>query len=390
MRYMLLILLSGLLNAHVQAEQGDIKVEAPTESSETGLLFASQAERRIAFRNIAQLAPTRKIEAGASPYPLMSKPIDLADVGYVVDGKDFRLSDFLGADELMGLIVVKDDEILLEHYPDDMSASNVWVSFSVTKSVSSMLIGAAIQDGYIQSVDEPVVHYLPRLRGTSYEHSTIRHVLNMASGVRWNEDYADPESDVAKAGAANGLALISYLATLAVDEEPGKKFNYNTGETNLVGEILRAAIGNNASTYLTHKIWQPFGMEQDANWMLGVEGGGELGGCCISATLRDYARLGVFALRDGQLLDGTRVLPEGWMQESTSPSAGSPGYGYLWWLFEEGYSALGIFGQRIRVFPDDGIVIAVHSNAAAAVDTPYHVHQHHVVNAIRDHLVLQE
>ena len=121
------------------------------------------------------------------------------------------------------------------------------------------------------------------------------------------------------------------------------------------------------------------------DWMLGVAGGGELGGCCISATLRDYARLGVFALNEGQLPDGTRVLPENWMRESTAPSEG---YGYLWWLFEPGYSALGIFGQRIRVFPDDGIVIAVQSNATAAVDTPYHAHQHFVVNAIRDHLAV--
>lgn len=384
MRHLMLFMFFGFLSTGLCAEEAANEQEA----SEPGLLFAPQADRRVAFRSIAQIAPTRNIEAGASPYPLVSSPMDLSDVRYEVDGQGFTLADYLADNALMGMIVVRDDEILLEHYAEDMTETSIWVSFSVTKSVSSMLIGAAIQDGYIESVDEPVVHYLPRLRGTSYEQSTIRHVLNMASGVRWNEDYADPESDVARAGAANGLALVSYLATLPVDAEPGKKFNYNTGETNLVGEILRAAIGNNASTYLTSKIWQPFGMEHDANWMLGTPGGGELGGCCISATLRDYARLGVFALNGGRLRDGTQVLPDNWMQESTTPSEGSEGYGYLWWLFEEGYSALGIFGQRIRVFPDDGIVIAVHSNATAAVDTPYHVHQRHVVNAIRDYLIL--
>lgn len=383
MPQLLIVLFSVFLNTALMAEDPTVQAEA----AETSLLFASPAERRVMFRSIAQIAPSRKIEAGASPYPLESKPMDLGDVTFALEGKKFTLSDFLTEDAVMGMIVVKDDNILLEHYAEDMTEESVWVSFSVTKSLSSMLIGAAIQDGYIQSVDEPVVHYLPRLRGTSYENSTIRHVLNMASGVRWNEDYADPESDVSKAGADNGLTLVSYLADLPIDAEPGKKFNYNTGETNLVGEILRSAIGNNASTYLTHKIWQPFGMEFDANWMLGVAGGGELGGCCISATLRDYARLGVFALNDGQLRDGTRVLPENWMHDSTTPSEGYEGYGYLWWLFDPGYSALGIFGQRIQVFPDDGIVIAVQSNATAAVDTLYHAHQHLVVNAIRDHLL---
>ncbi len=382
MPQLLFVFLSALLGHAVLAADGADQPEA----SETSLLFASQAERRVAFRSIAQVAPTRKIKAGSSPYRLEAKPMDLGDVTYDVGDESFTLKEFLTDNAVMGMIVVKDDMILLEHYAEDMTEESVWVSFSVTKSVSSMLIGAAIQDGFIKSVDEPVVHYLPRLRGTSYENSTIRNVLNMASGVRWNEDYTDPESDVSKAGADNGLALVSYLAELPVDAEPGKKFNYNTGETNLVSEILRSAIGNNASTYLTHKIWQPFGMEFDANWMLGVAGGGELGGCCISATLRDYARLGVFALNEGQLPDGTRVLPENWMRESTAPSEGYEGYGYLWWLFEPGYSALGIFGQRIRVFPDDGIVIAVQSNATAAVDTPYHAHQHFVVNAIRDHL----
>ena len=99
-----------------------------------------------------------------------------------------------------------------------------------------------------------------------------------------------------------------------------------------MGEILRSAIGNNASTYLSHKIWQPFGMENDASWMTGSVGGGETGGCCINATLRDYARLGLFAMSGGELEDGTRVLPDNWMAESVIPSKGLEAYGYLWWL----------------------------------------------------------
>ena len=352
-----------------------------------GLLFLSQEDRRIVFRNAPSRAPTRFIEAGDETYPLAETPLELEQVSYAVDGEMYRLADYLRDPAHVGLIVVKDGNILLEEYSAGNDEDSVWISFSVTKSVTSMLIGAAIQDGFIASVDEPVVDYLPRLRGTSYERASIRNVLNMASGVRWNEDYADPTSDVAQAGAANGTRLAGYLAELPSAGEPGGIFNYNTGETNLIGEILRAAIGNNASTYLAHKIWRPFGMEFDAWWSLGRAGGGELGGCCISATLRDYARLGIFAMNGGRLRDGTRVLPEGWMEESTRPSSGNEGYGYLWWLFGDGsYAARGIFGQLIRIFPEDGLVIAVHGNAEAAVGTMFHKHQQAAVEAIRDYL----
>jgi len=282
---------------------------------------------------------------------------------------------------------VQGGDVVYEHYAPGNDQSSRWVSFSVTKSLTSMLIGAAIKDGYINSVDDKVVDYLPRLRNSAYEAASIADVLHMASGVAWDETYSNPESDVAKAGGLNGIELTRYLRDLPNEAEPGTKFNYNTGETNLVGEILRSAIGNNAATYLSHKIWQPFGMEAEANWILGGPGAGELGGCCISATLRDYARVGLFALADGKLADGTQVLPEGWMAESTIPSQGFAGYGYLWWLFDEGaYAALGIFGQQIMIDPKNDLVIALHSNAPAAVNTDYHRHIEAAIDAIRRRL----
>jgi len=310
-------------------------------------------------------------------------PRDLRGLTYTVDGTRYTVADFLAHESSIGVIAVQDGDVVLEYYAPGNDATDPWVSFSVTKSVTSMLLGAAIHDGFIESVDEPAVHYLPRLRGTSYEGASIEDVLNMASGVAWNEDYADPRSDVALAGALNGLELQNYLGTLPRRHEPGTVFNYNTGETNLVGEILRSAIGNNASTYLNTKIWQPFGMEHDASWVISGPGAGELGGCCISASLRDYARIGLFALRGGVLPDGTRVLPEDWMQRSTRPSRGSDGYGYLWWLYDGNYAARGIFGQHIRIDPSRDLVIAVHSNAPAAVATPYHAHLDAAVDAIR-------
>jgi CubicO group peptidase (beta-lactamase class C family) len=233
-----------------------------------------------------------------------------------------------------------------------------------------MLVGAAIEDGYIKSVDEKVTDYLPRLQGSSYAAATIRNIMQMSSGVLWNEDYADPQSDVATVDW-NTLRLFETLGSKPRAAEPGEVFNYNTAETNLVGTLLRSAIGNNLSTYLSEKIWQPFGMEADANWQLTEPGGGEFGGCCISATLRDYGRIGLFALHttlhDGRLADGSQVLPERWMAESTSSSKGFAGYGYLWWLTETGnFEAKGIFGQGIHINQSERVVIALHSARALA------------------------
>ena len=368
-----------LLPATTLGEETPAELRPPTEN----LLFLPQAERRVAFAQIDALAPTRTIHAPERALTLPSSEAAFPDVNYSLDGETHALTAFLERESLMGLIVIQGGEVLLEHYAPDHGPEARWVSFSVSKSVTSMLIGAAIHDGYIPNVDVPVAAYLPRLRETPYASATIRHVLNMASGVAWNEDYADPASDVSRAGAANGIGLVAYLADLPAAHAPGEVFNYSTGETNLVGEILRAAIGNNASTYLEHRIWQPFGMESDATWLLGAPGGGETGGCCVSATLRDYARLGLFAMGGGVLADGSRVLPEDWMMASTTASPAAPFYGYLWWLGDDdAFDAQGIFGQRIHIDPARELVIAMHSNAPAAVGSDYHRHQAAVLGAI--------
>ena len=139
-----------------------------------------------------------------------------------------------------------------------------------------MLVGAAIKDGYIESVNEKVTDYLPRLKNSPYNQATIRNLMQMSSGVQWNEDYSDPESDVNSA-TWETRSLYEYLRHKPRDVAPGTIFNYNTAETNLLGTLLRSAIGNNLSTYLSNKIWRPFGMSSDANWMLVEPGGGEDG-----------------------------------------------------------------------------------------------------------------
>ena len=349
----------------------------------TGMLFWEQEHQVVGYRNTDRIFDTRTIEAGGPAYALDSAPRDFSGVTYEVEGTTYTLDDYVRDKRVAGLLVVKDDQILLERYELGNTADSRWISFSIAKSVVSMLIGAAIKDGYIQSVDEPITTYLPLLAGGGYDGVSIEDVLQMASGVRWNEDYADPNSDVANSPRGN-LALLRYMQSHEREAEPGLQFNYNTGETNLAGALLRAAIGNNLSTYLSHKIWKPFGMEADANWMLHEAAGGELGGCCISATLRDYARIGLFAMRGGELPDGTRVLPDDWMQQSTSPSRGFEGYGYLWWLRGGAYAGIGIFGQLLFIDPVERIVIVTHSAWPTAVGRELGEHRWALVSALAD------
>mgnify|MGYP001161556207 FL=1 len=377
---------TATLESVIEKYRADVVLESGG-SAEASPLFMSQAERRIAFAHFDVLYPTRVIRGSGVASPLPGAAVDLSGVSFNANETDMTVADLLESEYLMGLLVVQGGKVLMEHYAADHGADVPWVTFSVTKSVTSLLIGAAIHEGYIDSVADPIVKYLPRLAGSEYGESRVQDILQMASGIAWNEDYEDSESDVARAAALNGVALTDYLAQLPRVAPPGTRFNYNTVESNLLGEVLRSAIGMNAAPYLSQKIWQPMGMQSDANWLLSLPEDRETGGCCISATLRDYARLGLLALADGVLPDGTRILPEGWMAASTAPSQGYEGYGYKWWLDADGrYGAYGIFGQTIAIDPEAQLVIAVHSNAQAASGSAYGQELEAALAAISEHL----
>lgn len=340
-------------------------------------------ERRLrAFSDYAGTFPTRAVRAGGRAYPLPRAPRDLPAVSYDLDGKRYDLDDFVRETRVAGLIVVHGGRVLHERYELGNDASTLWVGYSVAKSVVSLLYGAAIDEGYLESLNDPVVRYLPRLAGGAYDRVSVEQLLQMSSGVGWDEDYEDPEADVSQSPIAI-LPFLDYMRDLPTAAPAGARFNYSTGETSLAGAVLRAAIGNNLATYLTHRIWRPFGMEADANWMIGAPGGAEYGGCCISATLRDYARIGLFALTGGTAPDGRRLLPDGWMARSTAPAETYPGYGYFWWLRPDGaYYAAGIFGQMIWIDPRSETVIAIHSAWPRATDTGLSAHRWALVEAI--------
>ena len=324
-------------------------------------LFWTPEQQVAGYRNMDKVAPTRPVPAGGNSYPL---PVELQDLGSVeitTDDRKIAVDAFVREGNVAGLIVVKNGTVVYERYELGNTTESRWLSYSVAKSVTSLLVGAAIKDGYIESVDEAVTDYLPRLRDSSYDDATLRQLLQMSSGVEWTEVYDDLQSDINNVTWPT-LELYEYLRNKPRAAAPGVRYNYNTAETNLVGTLLRSAIGNNLSTYLSEKIWKPFGMEYDAYWVLSEDGGGEFGGSSLNATLRDYARIGLFAMRNGVLRNGEAVLPDGWMAESTMPSADFAEYGYLWWLHDNGaHAAAGIFGQGIYINPKEQLVVAIHS-----------------------------
>lgn len=382
---LILLVFTGLLALSAQADQQrwlDPAEDLQNLPQNGNLLTWQGDDQIVAYRNLDRLMPVRTIPSGGNVLTLPEQLRDFASLRYEVDGESHSLKDYLDHNAVAGLLVLKDGNILLEHYGFGNDESSRWVTFSVAKSVVSMLTGAAVKDGYIQSIDDKVTDYLPQLKGSSYDRVSIRDMLQMASGVEWNEDYADPKSDVSNI-PENVLKMFDFLGSKGRAAAPGEKFNYNTGESNLAGAVLRAAIGNNLATYLSHKIWKPFGMEADAHWLTHQEGHGERGGCCISATLRDYGRLGLFAMNGGQLPDGTRVLPKNWMDESTRPSKGNEGYGYLWWLNDDqSYRALGIFGQSIYINPEKDLVVVSLGAWKTAVGESYSAHREGFLKAV--------
>lgn len=327
------------------------------------------------FRNIDRLFPTRIVRSGANIRDLPVSDSPLTGFSYTADDKSYDLYDVLSLNRVSGILILKDGKIVFEKYLLGNAPDTRWMSMSVVKSMTAMLIGAAVQDGYIDSIDDPIVRYLPRFKGTAYDGVTVRQVLQMTSGVAWNETYTDPTSDrrrmlEAQIGQRAG-DILDLMAALPRAAEPGTRWNYSTGETHVAGALVRAATGKSVADYLSEKIWSKAGMQADANWWLESPDGLEVGGSGLSATLRDYARFGLFMLEDG-VIDGDRVLPEGWMADAGTPKivdGKKVEYGYMLWpLHGNSYAAIGIFGQFVFVDPDKNLVVAMWSAQSKPVD----------------------
>jgi len=353
------------LSASVNAQEA-----ATAESvipTDLNILMWTQEQRDFAFPRMEELAPVHTISNGETVLELPQG--DALDVAIEIDGVSWTLDDYLADQRAGGMVVIHNGAIRLERYRMGADSDTRWTSFSVAKSFTSTLVGAAIVDGHIGSLDDAVTTYIPELVGSGYDGVTVLQLLTMTSGVRWDESYTDPNSDVSQFNLVTPEPdvdpIVTYMRRLEREAEPGTRWQYNTGETNLIGVVVANAVGMSLADYLSQEIWSTFGMAHDAEWIVNA-GGNEIAGCCISASVRDYARFGLFVLGDGMIGD-ERIVPEAWYEAAGTRQAdyGVPGrgYGYQWWTFDDGsFAAQGIFGQGIFIDPNRNLVIASNGN----------------------------
>ncbi len=316
-------------------------------------------------RAMSEALPTRTVSRGGPISALPESSRDLEAVTYEYDGSRHAFSEFLARNHTQGIVVLHRGALVFEKYFEDADDGSRFTSWSVAKSFTATLVGIALAEGRIRSLDDTLEQYVPALRETAYAGVTIDQALRMRSGVAFTEEYTDGGSDIATYMQSSVIEQFGSADLLAAGfpraADPGSVFNYNTAETQILGWLVREVTQQSHSAYLEEKLWRPLGMEHDAAIVLDRPGpdGVEMAGCCLNASLRDWARLGQLYLQNG-LWRGKRLLAEDWVARSTSPDAeGDAFYGYQWWLLGEGrYSAQGVHGQFIFVDPAHDLVVA--------------------------------
>lgn len=327
----------------------------------------------LTFQHMNQMFATRTTAAGDRVWPLETSAADIGD-SFKFEGRDLSLKDFLEATATNALVVLKDGKIVYEEYRNTSSPETRFMSYSMAKSILATMVGLAVEDGKIKSLDDRVVDYLPDWEGTAYANVKIIDLLHMRSGIDWLEVY-EFGSDTQLTKVHDG-SLVGYKfrwCDYAKDNaktgvEPGSAFNYSTLDTSVLGCVLEKAVGMKGANYLSEKIWQPAGMEADGYYILDgtEEVGREFFGAGFNARARDFARFGLMMLNGGKA-NGEQVVPASWVQASTAPApenepekgSGELGYGYQWWTIPgtSSYSAIGLFNQFIFVDPPSKTVI---------------------------------
>ncbi|MGD0103881.1 MAG: serine hydrolase domain-containing protein [Rhodopila sp.] len=327
--------------------------------------------------------PHRVIRRGAAVRPLPPHARSLSDLTFEMSDLQVSLSDYMARRRTDGLLILKRGEIALERYGIGGGPESRGTSHSTAKSITSTLVGAALHDGAIGSLDDRCDLYLPQLRGSAYEGVTVRNAMRMCSGVAWS-DTDDGEADAGRLRQAlvsrQPGSILDLLCTLPRTHPQGAVFNYSTVESCLLGALVAAATGRTLADYCAETIWGPAGMEADGYWALEAEGGLEFGGAGVSACLRDVGRFGQLVLEDGEAFSGRRLLPPGWRDLAGQPDSAATafgrlmpgsraGYGYQWWALPHGptgihagaFVAIGACGQYIYVNPAEQVVIAIQS-----------------------------
>lgn len=325
------------------------------------------------FRSLDQWFDSRKVAAGSA---VSSFDYDLQDLpsSYVYKGHTKDVGQFIDETHTTGLVVTRNGSIVYEEYFRGNNDASRCILWSVSKSVVSALVGIAVDEGFIRDIHEPVTAYVPSLAASGYNGVSIKDVLQMSSGIRFTEDYADPKSDISRLGPLSvglGPSLESFLLELDREHEPGTRRKYVSSDAQVLGMVVRAAVGMDLASYMEEKLWRPAGMEGAAYWLLdstGVESA--FGG--LNACLRDLARFGNLYLNDGYW-NGRQIISKEWIRASVTPDAphllpgANPrsdsvlGYGYQWWVpggEDRDFLAMGIYGQAVYVNPRYNVVIA--------------------------------
>lgn len=351
------------------------------------MLTWNQEQRLIGFRNTYRSYDGTVFYVNKSQIQALTqyeKTINNQNVSFSLENKTYHLNDYLESQDVAGLIILKKGQIAYEYYKSDNDATTLWTSRSIAKSIVATLVGVAIKQGKITSLDDLIIHYLPDLKHTAWEKVTLRQLMQHTSGVEWGEDYTDPQSDFSKMTYCEvksdpDACVYELVKNLKAKYEPGKVWSYSTGGSYLVGKVLEAATKESLATYLEKNVWQKAGMEKNGIWQSYKRGVTDMGGHGFNATLRDYARLGLFILNEGRLSNGEKLLPDGWTKEATawtkaeqSVSEAYPNgvYGFQWWNShakhgsplttknaEYTYWGFGIYGQIMAINPKDDIVM---------------------------------
>jgi CubicO group peptidase (beta-lactamase class C family) len=326
----------------------------------------------LTFHSIDGLFPTSRVEASASPWvlPRAEKPLDFT---YEYGGKTYAAMDILDHTYTNALVILKHGKIVAEIYRNQTDAASHFISFSMAKSITSILIGLALADGHIHSLDDQITQYVPELKQSAYDGVTIRQAMDMRSGANYLEQYVVKYPDLLSAAfeeslIENRMRFVSVTRAMTRAYPPGEHFNYSTFESCVLGWVLERATKQSITKFMTDRLWRPAGMESYGLWMLDgpPDVGREFNGGGFNAIARDYARLGLLMLRNGKA--GSRqVVPADWVRESTVPrvreavNPEDPSFGYhdQWWILvdSDAYMARGLQGQAIYVDPSTDTVL---------------------------------
>lgn len=319
----------------------------------------------LTFQSMDRLFETRSVSRGG-PVWHIPRTDHALDFTYRFKGATYTPEQFLDRTYTNALLVLKDGRIVSEIYRNNTNAQTRFMGWSMTKSITSILVGCALAEGRIASLDDPITRYLPELKGSGYDGTTIRQIMQMRSGVDYEERYDFENPGIA---ARNHIAaLVKNVARFADAartvkrlHEPGKVFQYKTIDTAVLGWLIeRVSGGSTVAAYTAQRLWEPLGAEADGFYIMdGTPGAGrEFSGAGFNATLRDFGRIGLMMLNGGKA-NGRQIVSPEWVKASTTSDAPDGPYGLQWWLTgrDGAYSAIGLQGQYIHVDPRSRTVV---------------------------------